>query len=123
MTLESIRKFLPDAKEQGISIYLSNDKKSAVFKAYNDKNIRNFIKMLYNVGKVQIEFPKTWQPQTQEIQTFVVSKNTPEFQSVQKAFTAGNIVELLRIQNRLIFKKFYEEKLCLQELNGGKEVK
>lgn len=46
-------------------------------------------------------------------------KNTVEFQNVQKAFTAGNIVELVRIQNKLIFKKFYEEKLCIQELNGG----
>ena len=32
-------------------------------------------------------------------------------------------MELIRIQNKSVYKKYYEEKAFLKELNGGKDVK
>ena len=50
--------------------------------------------------------------------TFEVNNQSGEFQDVQKLFTQGNIKTLLRIQNKIIFKKYYEEEKCLEGLSG-----
>lgn len=42
---------------------------------------------------------------------------------MQKVFTVGEIKQLLRIQNKLVYKKYNDEKICLADLNGGKKVK
>lgn len=79
--------------------------------------------MLTHLGKAKvqktmnIQYPKEWQVQTNDIQTFVVDKSTTQFGNVQKAFTAGTIVELIRIQNKSVYKKYMEEKAFLKELN------
>jgi hypothetical protein len=57
------------------------------------------------------------------IQTYIVPADTEEFKKIQNRFTAGKIVELIRIQNRIIYNKFYDEKVYLCNLNGGNEVK
>ena len=52
-----------------------------------------------------------------------MSENSAEFKRVQDQFQAGKIQALIRIQNKIIYKKYFEEGLFLQSLNNGKSVK
>ena len=54
---------------------------------------------------------------------FRVDDFSDEFRKVQEAFKISPILELYRIQNKPIYKQYYEEKNFLRELNGGQEVR
>ena len=56
---------------------------------------------------IKIEYPLTWSPQNQDIDTFEVMPNTPEFANVQAKFTCSKIKTLIRIQNKIIFNKYF----------------
>ena len=93
--------------------------------SYDVTNIKNFIRMIpfLITPSREIKYPEYWEHQTEEIQTFSVDKTTKEFKDIQdKFYTVGTIQELLRIQNKIVYKKYYDEKNWLKELNEGKEV-
>ncbi len=71
----------------------------------------------------KVEFPSTWQDQKEPIETFVVPPNSDQFKQVAAHFGIFPIKQLLRIQNKVVYKKFYEEKEELKRLNEGKPVK
>jgi hypothetical protein len=73
--------------------------------------------------KEPIKYPECWEPQKEEIEEFVVPANSDEFNRVQSLFKVGKIQSLMRIQNKIIYKKYYEEGLFLKNVNGGTAVK
>lgn len=67
---------------------------------------------------IKTEYPLTWSPQVQDIETFQVMPNTPEFNNVQAKFTVSKIRTLIRIQNKIIFNKYFQEKKFLENMTG-----
>ena len=52
-----------------------------------------------------------------------MDEKSNEFAQIQAKFTQSKITKLLRIQNKIIYKKYYEEGMCLKSLNSGDPVK
>ena len=63
--------------------------------------------------KEPIKYPESWEPQQEDIEEFPIVANSDEFIRVQSLFKLGKIKALVRIQNKVIFKKYYEEGLFL----------
>ena len=92
-------------------------KKEMVAYSFEVSNIKNLFRLVpILISKTaDVEYPSFWQPQTEEIQSFIVDPNSKEFADVQKNFAKlTKIKELLRIQNKLVYKKFFDEKKCLK---------
>ncbi len=53
----------------------------------------------------------------------MVPEGSVEYNKVQNIFKVGKIKVLIRIQNKIIYKKYYEEGLFLKNLNNGASVK
>ena len=73
--------------------------------------------------KEQVKFPDCWEAQKDDIQEFVVPEGSAEFMRVQDLFKVAKIRSLVRIQNKIIYKKYYEEGLFLKSQNDGTAVK
>ena len=79
--------------------------------------------MLEKTKGKNIELPKYWTDQSSDIEIFKVSENSEEFKEVQKKFTAGRIKKLERVQNKIVYQKYFEEKLATMERNEGRSMK
>lgn len=67
---------------------------------------------------IKIDYPITWTPQKNDIETVQITPNSPEFLDVQGKFTCAKIKSLFRIQNKIIFNKYFEEKKFLENMTG-----
>ncbi len=80
------------------------------------------IDLLLNSSKekdnIKIDYPLTWTPQTADIETVQILQNSPEFLNVQGKFTCAKIKTLIRIQNKIIYNKFFQEKKFLENMTG-----
>ena len=59
-------------------------------------------------------YPPTWVNGKDDIMLYEVAAGTPEFNKVFADFKIMNIKRLIRVENKLIWKKYMEEKKHLE---------
>ena len=88
-------------------------------KGYNSKDIE-IIKHKCEIKKlsmikapVEIEYPSTWANGKDDIMLYEVPMKTAEYTKVLMDFKIKSIKRLIRVENKLIWKKYIEEKKSL----------
>ena len=98
-----------NAAENKVQMKYDQANSQIILGGFDKSSIVTFSKMIPLFEKIQtsVQYPQTWEEQKEQIETFKVDPKSDEFKEVQKAFTVAKIEELLRIQNRPIYKKYY----------------
>lgn len=113
--------------ENGVDMAIASNNGNTLIvrlNAYNTKDIE-IIKHKCEIKKLSfvkaadvIEYPSTWVNGPDDILLYEVPKNTVEYMSVYKDFKIGPIKRLIRVENKLIWKKYVEEKKDLEYITG-----
>ena len=78
------------------------------------------------MGKIDVDYPSTWQPQSESSELISVDPNTPEWYEVGNMFQSTlssshndvSISNIQRVQNKWLWKKYFLQKKLMAEKNG-----